>query len=178
MSAATATGKDFVITRTVDAPRDLVWKAWTEADRLKQWFGPKGFTMPTCNLDLRPGGTFLYCLRTPEGQEMWGKWIFREIVKPERITLIQHFSDKNGGITRHPFAPDWPRETLSTMTLTESAGRTTSHTIITIQWAAYNATEVEQKTFDASHDGMNQGWSGTFEQLTAYLVHARKENAK
>ena len=70
--------KPFVISRTFDAPRDKVWKAWTERERLKQWFGPKGFTMPTCTLDLKPGGIFHYCLTTPQGQEIWGKWVFRE----------------------------------------------------------------------------------------------------
>jgi uncharacterized protein YndB with AHSA1/START domain len=165
----TTIASPFVITRTFDAPRELVWKAWTEADRLKQWFGPKGFTMPTCNMDFRPGGTFFYSLRSPDGTEMWGKWIFREIVKPEKIVLVQHFSDQSGGITRHPFAPDWPRQTLSTTTLTEAGGRTT----LKIDWSAYQATETEQKIFDSSHDGMNQGWSGTFEQLSAYLAQVQ-----
>src|SRR3990167_8452907 len=81
--------KPFVISRTFDAPRDKVWKAWTERERLKQWFGPKGFTMPTCKLDLKPGGIFHYCLTTPQGQEIWGKWVFREIVAPERIVVMR-----------------------------------------------------------------------------------------
>jgi uncharacterized protein YndB with AHSA1/START domain len=164
--------KDFVISRSFDAPRDLVWKACTEADRLKQWFGPSGFPMIACKMDLRPGGIFHYGLRGPDGNEMWGKWLFREIVKPERMVLIQCFSDSKGGVTRHPMAPEWPLETLSTMRLTEQAGRTT----LTINWSAYNATEAERKIFDSSHAGMEQGWGGTFEQLTAYLAKAIKES--
>ncbi len=167
-------GGPFVITRTFNAPRDLVWKAWTKRESLMQWFGPKGFTMPICTLDLKPGGSFHYCLRSADGMEMWGKWIFREIVKPERIVLVQHFSDKDGGITRHPMAPDWPAETLSTMTLTEHAGKTT----LTLRWAAYNATEIERKVFDTSLASMEQGWGGTFEQLTAYLAKAVSESTK
>jgi uncharacterized protein YndB with AHSA1/START domain len=163
--APTQSTREFVISRTFDAPRDLVWKVHTEADHLKQWFGPKGFTMPTCTLDLRPGGIFHYCLKTPDGVEMWGKWTFREIVAPERLVVVVSFSDKDGGITRHPFAPDWPRETLGTTTFTETDGKTT----ITVRWIAINATEAELKTFDAGFDGMNQGWTGTMDQLDAYL---------
>ena len=72
--------RELVLTRVFDAPRDLVWKAFTEVDRLKQWWGPKGFRMLTCRLDLRPGGIFLYGMQSPDGHEMWGKWTFREIV--------------------------------------------------------------------------------------------------
>jgi uncharacterized protein YndB with AHSA1/START domain len=156
----------FVISRTLDAPRDLVWKACTEPDRLKEWFGPSGFPMIACTMDLRVGGTFHYGLRGPDGSEMWGKWIFREIVKPERMVIIQFFSDRSGGVTRHPMAPNWPLETLSTMTLAEEGRRTT----LTINWSAHNATDAERAMFDSSHSGMEQGWSGTFKQLTDYLA--------
>lgn len=97
---------EFVITRTFDAPRDLVWKAHTEPERLKQWWGPKGFTMLSCKVDLRPGGLFHYGMRSPDGQVMWGKFIYREIVKPERLVFIVSFSDEKGGTTRHPLAPN------------------------------------------------------------------------
>lgn len=117
--------RPFVITRTFDAPRELVWKAWTERDRMMQWFGPKGFTMSTAKLDLRPGGIFHYCLRSPDGHEMWGKFVYREIVAPERIVLVNSFSDEKGGITRHPMSASWPLEMLSTTTLTEKNGKTT-----------------------------------------------------
>ncbi len=166
-SAARRNGdKPFIIQRTFDAPRARVWSAWTDATELKRWFGPKGMTMPTCKLDLRPGGVFHYCLRTPDGKDMWGKWTFREIVAPAKLVLISSFSDAQGGITAHPMAPTWPREMLSTTTLTERGAKTD----LEIRWAAHNATEEEHRTFDAAHAGMQQGWSGTFEQLTAYLA--------
>jgi uncharacterized protein YndB with AHSA1/START domain len=158
--------KDFVISRVFDAPRDLVWKAWTEEDRLKEWFGPKGVTIPVCKMDLRPGGTCHYAMRMPNGQEMWGKWTFREIIAPERLVLISSFSDAAGGITRHPMSPTWPLETLSTTTFTETGGKTT----LSIVWSPHNATEEERATFNGAHSGMTQGWSGTVEQLTAYLA--------
>src|SRR3989442_10937445 len=123
-------GKPFVITRTFDAPRDKVWKAWTERDRLLQWFGPKGFKMTTAKLDLRPGGNFHYCLQTPDGKAMWGKFVYRVIEAPGRIVLINSFSDDKGGLTRHPFSASWPLETLSTTTLSDEGGKTK----LTIEW--------------------------------------------
>ena len=160
--------KPFVISRAFDAPRDKVWKAWTERDRLLQWFGPKGFKMTTAKLDLRPGGAFHYCLRTPDGKDMWGKFVYREIAAPERIVLVNSFSDEEGGLTRHPFSATWPLEMLSTTTLVEEGGKTK----LAIRWSPLNPTDEERKTFDSSHEGMKQGWTGTFDQLAAYLAKA------
>ncbi len=163
--SATA-AEEFVIERTVDAPRERVWKAWTDPEQLKQWWGPKGFTPRHAKVDLRPGGAFHYCLRSADGQEMWGKLTYREIVAPERLVFIASFSDEQGGVTRHPLSPDWPRETLSTITFTEQGGKTR----ISVRWSPHAATEVERKTFDLGHDSMRQGWTGTFDQLAAYLA--------
>src|SRR3954465_11026908 len=102
--------RPFVTSRTFDAPRELVWKAWSERARLMEWFGPKGFKMPAAKLDFRPGGSFHYCLEAPNGQEMWGKFVYREIVSPEKIVLVNSFSDEAGGITRHPMSATWPLE--------------------------------------------------------------------
>jgi uncharacterized protein YndB with AHSA1/START domain len=161
-----ASGGKFVISRTFDAPRALVWQAWTDAAHLARWFGPKGCTLSTCLLDLRPGGICHYCMRTHDGHEMWGKWVFREIVAPEKLVLVSSFSDAKGGLTRHPLNANWPLETLSTTTFAEVEGRTT----LTIEWSPLNATEIERKTFDENHDGMRMGWGGTMEQLAAYLA--------
>jgi uncharacterized protein YndB with AHSA1/START domain len=166
--SAVSDQEEFVIQRTFDAPRDLVWKAFTERDRLMQWWGPKGFKMLSCTVDLRPGGVFHYCMESPDGQKMWGKFVYREIVAPERIVHINSFSDENQGVTRHPMAPTWPLETLSTATFTERNGKTT----ITVHWRPYNATEEERRVFAASHDSMNQGWTGTMDRLDAYLSKA------
>jgi len=160
--------RPFVITRVFNAPRDRVWKAWTERKQLMQWFGPKGFTMPAAKLDFRPGGSFHYCLCAPDGREMWGKFVYREIVEPERIVLVNSFSDENGGLTRHPFSASWPLEMLSRTTLADEGSKTR----VTVEWSPLNPTEDERKTFDGAHEGMKQGWSGTFEQLTDYLGKA------
>jgi uncharacterized protein YndB with AHSA1/START domain len=160
--------REFVITRLFDAPRELVFKAWTEPDRLAHWWGPKGFTMLSCTLDLRPGGVFHYGMRSPEGHEMWGKWVFREVDAPERLVFIASFSDEAGGVTRHPFAPEWPREVLSTVIFTDHEGKT----LFTMRGIPLNATESERKTFEAGHESMRKGWAGTLEQLTGYLAKA------
>ncbi len=85
-----------VITRVFDAPRELVWKAWTDPKYVMQWWGPKGFTAPVCKIDFRVGGKFLCCMRTPDGQEFWNAGEYHEIVQHERIVSSMYFSDSEG----------------------------------------------------------------------------------
>jgi len=159
----------FEISRVFDAPRDKVWKAWTEGERLKHWWGPKGFVVTHCKVDLRPGCMMHYCLRTPDGNEMWGKFVYREIVKPERLVWINSFSDKDGGTTVHPMSADWPRELLTQVTFEAQGGKTK----VTVQWTPHEATEAERKTFEEGRDSMQQGWTGTFEQFADYLEKSK-----
>ena len=169
--AATHAPDAFVIARTFDAPRDLVFDVWTQEEHLLKWFGPKGMPMKIGKLDLRPGGIFHYCLAGPGGKDMWGKWVFRDIAPPESIVLISSFSDEKGGITVHPFAKDWPRETLSATTFTEDNGKT----VLTLRWVPHtSATEAERKVFAANHASMQQGWGGTMEALTNYLAAVQR----
>jgi uncharacterized protein YndB with AHSA1/START domain len=159
----------FVISRVFDAPRDRVWKSWTEAERLKKWWGPKGFTVTHCKIDLRPGGIMHYCLRMPDGNEMWGKFVYREIVKPERLVFVNSFSDKDGGITVHPMSVNWPREMLSTVTFEEQGGKTK----LTVQWIPLDtSTALERKTFEEGRESMKMGWTGTMDQFVEYLAKA------
>ncbi|MEI8133933.1 MAG: SRPBCC domain-containing protein [bacterium] len=157
--------ESFVTSRTVNAPLDLVWKVWTEKDHLMKWFSPAGSTVVYNIMDFRPGGFMHYCLKTEDGTEMWGKSIYREIHPKTNVVWITTFSDKDGGLQTHPFAPTWPKEMLTAMTLTAEGEKTK----VTIQWDPINATEEEIATFDSTRGGMNQGWSGTFGQLEAYL---------
>lgn len=157
---------DFVISRMLDAPRDLVWKCFTDPARMKEWWGPKGFTVTVSKMDLRPGGTYLYGMKAPDGAPMWGKFTYREIVPQQRLVFINSFSDENGGITRHPGSATWPLEMLSIFTFEDAPG---GKTRFTVRWSAHNANADEQKTFDSSHDSMTQGWSGTMDRLEASL---------
>ena len=75
------------IERIFDAPPSLVFKAWTDPQHLVHWYGPRGFTLPSCKLDLRPGGAWRSCMLSPEGREHWVRGVFREIVEPERLVF-------------------------------------------------------------------------------------------
>jgi uncharacterized protein YndB with AHSA1/START domain len=85
-----------VITRVFDAPRELVWRAWTDPQYVMQWWGPKGFTSPVCKIDFRVGGKFLCCMRTPDGQDFWNVGEYHEIVPLEKIVSSMYFSDAEG----------------------------------------------------------------------------------
>jgi len=170
--AGNAAGKEFVISRVFDAPRDLVWKAWTQGERLAQWWGPKGCKIRVVKLEVRPGGIFHYAMEFQPGQEMWGRFVYREIAAPERLVFINSFSDAKGGITRAPFSEineTWPLEVLNTLTLSEKNGKTT----LTLRGIPINASEDEHKTFEGMFDSLRQGFGGTFDQLTEYLAKAK-----
>lgn len=158
--------KEFVIERLFDAPRDLVWKVFTQRDHLMKWWGPKGFRMIVGDLDLRPGGIFHYGMQAPDGSEMWGKWVFREIVKPERLVFVSSFSDKNAGLSRHPMAPTWPIEMLGTATFIDQGGKT----LLVNRVVALNGSDEERATFEGNFASMTQGYGGTWDQLAAYLA--------
>jgi uncharacterized protein YndB with AHSA1/START domain len=167
--AAGKSAEDFVISRVFDAPRELVWKVFTDPEHMKNWWGPKGFTVRFSRMDFRVGGTYHYGMRSPDGHDMWGKFTYREIVPPERLVLVDSFSDEHGGLTRHPLSPTWPQEMLSTFTFTEKDGKTT----FTIRWSPLNATATERKTFEDGKTECSKGWGGTLDQLGAYLAQVR-----
>jgi uncharacterized protein YndB with AHSA1/START domain len=162
---------DFVISRVFDAPRQLLWECFTEPQRMKEWWGPKGSTSVASKMDLRVGGTYLGAMRDPEGRVMWAKFIYREIVAPKRLVWVHSFSDETGGLTRHPLSPTWPLEMLTTVTFDEPLRGQTG---LTIRWSPLNATAAERDTFDAGRDSMRQGWGGTFDRLAAYLANANQ----
>src|ERR1700722_18499286 len=93
---AVSEGERMVITRVFDAPRELVWKAWTDPKYVMQWWGPKGFTAPVCKMDVRVGGKSLLCMKTPDGYEGWNAIEYHEIVPLERIVSSMYFSDSEG----------------------------------------------------------------------------------
>src|ERR1700687_5943436 len=87
---------ELVITRIFDAPRELVFKAWSEPDRAIRWWGPHGFTTAHCEMDVRPGGAYRVCVRSPEGTEHWQRGICREVVEPERLVFTFAWEDAQG----------------------------------------------------------------------------------
>ena len=156
---------DFVITRVFNAPRKLIFDAFTQPKHLAHWWGPKGMALEVINLDLRPDGIFHYGMKTPDGHEMFGVFKYIEIVSPEKIVFINAFADKDGNLIRAPFNPLWPLEVYNVWTLTEENGKTT----LTLKGRPHNASDEENKMFEAGMPSMQQGFGGTFDQLETYL---------
>ena len=165
----------FHLTRTFDAPRELVWAAHSKREHLLKWWGPAGFKiLDSSTLEFRgktwkgadTGGTFHYGMQAPNGAVMWGKLTYLELVAPEKMVFIVSFSDANGGVTRHPMAPNWPLEVLHVATFTEKNGKTT----IQSNGVPINATEEERQAYKAGHKGMTGGFKLSMDQLEAYLT--------
>jgi uncharacterized protein YndB with AHSA1/START domain len=157
--------RGFTVTRVFDAPRELVWRAHTEARHLARWWGPKGFETTVARLELLPGGMFLYRMRSAAGQAMWGRFVFRDIAAPRRLAYVLSFSDEDGGITRAPFGADWPLEVLSIVTLDERDGKTA----LTLRSWPLDATEAERQAFTGGYKSMDGGFNATYDQLVDYL---------
>ena len=167
--AQTIAEDTFTFSRTLDAPRDLVWRMWTEEKHLAKWWGPKGFAWLTGRLDLRPGGSFHYGMKAPNGTEMWGKFVFHEIAAPERLVFTNSFADSRGNIVHSRHIETWPLEVLNTLTLAGQGGRT----VLVLRGAPINASEEERAKFRSFTASMNMGFNGTFDQLEAYLAEQK-----
>ncbi len=157
---------DFIISRTFSAPIDLVWQAWTDAEYLKQWWGPVGFSLIVKRFDLRPGGMFLYLMVPEAAAAMWGKFVYGDIVPNTKLSFVSSFSDEHAGTTRHPLSDTWPLKTFTTLTLEQTDGGT----IVSLVAHPVHATDIERATFDGAHDGMAKGFAGTFDQLAGFLA--------
>lgn len=120
-------GKLLIITRLFDAPRELVWKAWTEPGYVMRWWGPEGFTAPVVKIDLRIGGNYLFCMRSPEGRDYWSTGVYHEIVPSKRIVATDNFADEKGNIVPSVYygiIGDRSPELKVTVTFGEQKGRT------------------------------------------------------
>lgn len=161
------TESELVLTRVLEAPWDLVWKVWTDADHLAKWWGPAGFDMKVSHLDLRSGGSFHYAM-TPPGAStpMWGLFQYDEVVPTHRLVWRSSFSDATGAMTRNPWNPVWPLEIRNVLTL-EAQG---TRTVLTLRGSPWNATPEEEKAFAENKKNVSQGFAGTFAQLEAYLA--------
>jgi uncharacterized protein YndB with AHSA1/START domain len=138
---------ELILTRVFDAPRELVFAAWTEAEHLKRWFGPNGFTIPIAESEVRPGGAFRVCMRAPDGTDYWAKGVYREIVAPERIVCTMSGEGTEGNIT----------DTLLTVTFAPQAGKTR----VIVHQTGIPPTE---------RRGASQGWSESLDKLAADLA--------
>jgi uncharacterized protein YndB with AHSA1/START domain len=169
MHQTEAAGPALEIRRDFDAPKDLVWKAWTDPTALASWWGPAGTEISIKTFELRPGGMFLYSQKTPSGPEIWGRFVYREVSPEDRLVFVSSFSDSAGGLTSNPWTAGWPLEIVSTLTLEDMGGRTR----LTIHGAPMNASAEERKTFESGRSGMLDGFEGSFRKLDAYLAEQR-----
>jgi uncharacterized protein YndB with AHSA1/START domain len=154
------------VTYTFNAPREFVFKAFTDSDHLKNWWGPKGWMFEVSKSDFRSGGVFHYSQKPADGDVMWVKFVYSEIIEPEKIVYSSFFSDEEGNTVRAPFHENWPMETLNTITFIEEEGKTTLTMIV----APVSPTEEEVKTFEDSKEMAQEGYSGTYDQLDEYLT--------
>lgn len=158
----------FVISRVFKADQESVFAALTEAERLGQWWGPTGIKIVSPKMDLRVGGMFHYGMELPDGNVMWGRAVYREIVPCDRLEFINSFSNENGDLERAPFADKWPLEMLNTYLLEKVPGGTR----FIVVSKPCNADTEERAVFKNGTASMMQGWSGTFDKLEEYLVTA------
>jgi uncharacterized protein YndB with AHSA1/START domain len=147
--------RTLVIERVFDAPRDMVFKAWTDPERVAQWWGPHGFTNPVCEMDVRPGGALRIVMRAPDGAEYPMEGVFREIVEPERLVFTNIAVDQKGRslIKGH-----------TTVTFVEHRGKTK----LTLQTSATGLVAIAV----AMLEGMEAGWNGSLDRLARYLARA------
>lgn len=148
--------RELTIERTFNAPRELVFKAWTEPELLKKWFGPKTFPLTICNVDLRPGGVWHYCMTGPNGEQAWGKAIYDEVVAPERLVYTDGFSDAEGNINQ-----DMP---VSRATVTFTAQGNTTKVVSSV---VYPTAADVRKVLDM---GMAEGVADTYDNLDQLLA--------
>lgn len=146
-NATAAGGRTLVIERVFDAPRELVFEAWTRPEHLTKWWGPFDFTLPHCEVDLRVGGRYRFCMRSPAGEDHWVWGEYREIVEPERITFTWNREDTGGKI--------W-NSTIVRVTFADDNGKT----LFTLRQELFDTVD--------DRDDHNIGWSQALERLASF----------
>jgi uncharacterized protein YndB with AHSA1/START domain len=131
--------EDLVVTRIIDAPLELVWKAWTEPEHVMRWWGPKNYTSPSCKIDLREGGKYIFCMRAPKeqgGQDSYTTGVYKKIVPMKLLEFTQSLSDENGNKidpSQAGMPPDFPKE-MRTVVAFRAKGEMTELTITEYDW--------------------------------------------
>ncbi len=157
--------QDIHITRIFNAPRAAVWKAWTEPEQMKKWWGPKDFTSPACTVDLRVGGKFHACMHGPAGtdfdKDMWSMGVYKEIIPMEKIVATDHFADADGNIVSpkdYGMPGEWPEEMVVTVTFEDAGPGKTKMTLV------HTGHPIEMA------DMAKAGWSQSLDKFEAALA--------
>jgi uncharacterized protein YndB with AHSA1/START domain len=141
--------RELVVTRVIDAPRQLVFKAWTRPEHIARWWGPQGYTTIHCDMDIRPGGTYHVGMRSPHGTEHWKRGVYREIVEPERIVFTFAWQNADGTLGH---------ELLTTVTFAEAGTKTR----LTLRQATFETT--------AGRDDHMTGWTSCLERFAESMT--------
>ena len=148
------------ITQIFNAPLNKVWKAWTEQESVKKWWGPNNFTTPVAKIDLKEGGTYLNSMRSPEGEDIWSTGVYKEIVPMKKIISTDSFADSEGNVvpaSQYGIGGDWPLELIVTVMFEEKDGKTK----LTLQHQGFPDRE--------NRDSAEAGWKESFTKLATYL---------
>lgn len=148
-SAADAAPLELTVSRLIDAPRALVFKAWTQPEHVARWWGPQGYTTIGCNMDIRPGGEFRFGMRSPDGTDYWKRGAYREVVAPEQIVFTFAWEDAQG-------QPG--HQTIITVTFEEHGDKT----LLTLRQAMFDTA--------ATRDGHRVGWTSCLERFADYMA--------
>ncbi len=158
-----ASGDTLVIERIFDAPRELVFKAWTEPERVARWWGPREFSTPVCEIEAKTGGKWRFAMRGPDGRDIWCGGEYRDVVFPELIVTTDYFADENGNPVYAPhygMSAEFPLEMLITVTFEDLGGKTK----MTVKHFGLPPTPDGR--------GANDGWGQSFDKLAEYLSQA------
>src|SRR6185503_4359023 len=150
-----------VITRVFDAPRELVWKAWTDPEHVVRWWGPKNYTSPVCKIDFRVGGKYLFCMRSPEGKDYWSTGTYREIIPPEKIVVTDSFADSEGNVvpaSEYGMPGEFPLELQVTVTFEDLGDGKTK---MTLRHVGLPEGQMGEMAAD--------GWNQSFDKLAESL---------
>lgn len=154
----------YVLERVFDAPRELVWKTWTDPELLPRWYGPQVET-EIHSLDLAPGGLWLLEMKMASGSS-YQRVEYTEVVPPERLVWLHAMSDADWNIIANPMMPDWPRVLLTTVTFEADGDRTR----LRLTWLPHQASDAEITCFAAAIAGMDKGWAAGMELLAELLA--------
>ncbi|HTX17298.1 MAG TPA: SRPBCC domain-containing protein [Bacteroidota bacterium] len=160
--------KGVIITRLFGAPRELVWKAWTDPRHLMRWWGPKHYTSPHCTIDLKVGGKRFWCMEAPDGTKHWTVGQYREIVPIERFVYTDQFADEKGNVvppSYYGFPDDWPGEMLVTVTLEAIGGKTR----MTVEHLGLPKGKLSSMAAE--------GWKESFDKLAETIKPYKEERA-
>lgn len=146
--------RDLVLTRIIDAPREKLFRAWTQPDLLRQWFTPLPYTTPHAELDVRPGGSNLVVMRSPDGQEMPNRGVYLEVVENERLVITDAYTEA--------WQPA-PKPFMTLVLTFEDLGGKTRYTALVRHWSVEDCETHEKMGFHA-------GWGKATDQLAALVA--------